>query len=125
MPIALVQWFPLDTRRTECVAQLAASEGPYRRKLLAAMERADVPASRIYTIRDIVADAHYQARGMIREIATGQGTLKVPGVVPKLSATPGDFSGGGPALGEHSDEVLRELGYDDASINDLRARRIV
>ena len=40
MPIALVQWFPLDTRRNECVAQLAASEGPYRRKFLSALERA-------------------------------------------------------------------------------------
>lgn len=40
VPIALVQWFPLSERRTECIAQLAASEGPYRRKMLAALERA-------------------------------------------------------------------------------------
>ncbi len=40
VPIALVQWFPLDTRRSDCVAQLAATEGPYRRKLLSALERA-------------------------------------------------------------------------------------
>ena len=94
--------------------------------VLAAMQRADVPASKICTIRDIVADAHYQARGMIREIRTADGdTLKVPGVVPKLSSTPGDFDGGGPKLGEHTDEVLRELGYDDARIADLRARRII
>ena len=94
--------------------------------VLAAMERAEVPASRIYTIRDIVADAHYRARGMIREIRTADGaSLKVPGVVPKLSATPGDFAGGGPRLGEHTDEVLRELGYADTAIADLRARGIV
>ena len=48
--------------------------------VLTAMAEADVPASRIYTVRDIVADAHYRARGMIREIATADGgTLKVPG----------------------------------------------
>lgn len=95
-------------------------------EVLAAMERAEVPASKIYTIRDIVADAHYRARGMIREIRTADGgTLKVPGVVPRLSATPGDFDGGGPTLGEHTDAVLRELGYDDARIADLRARGIV
>ena len=94
--------------------------------VLAAMTRADVPASRIYSIRDIVADAHYQARGMIREIRTSAGgSLKVPGVVPKLSATPGDFAGGGPRLGEHTDDVLRELGYADSAIADLRARGIV
>jgi crotonobetainyl-CoA:carnitine CoA-transferase CaiB-like acyl-CoA transferase len=94
--------------------------------VIAAMQHAEVPTSKIYTIRDIVADAQYQARGMIREIRTlGGGTLKVPGVVPRLSATPGDFEGGGPALGEHTDEVLRELGFDAARIADLRARGIV
>ncbi|MEO8751948.1 MAG: CaiB/BaiF CoA-transferase family protein [Casimicrobiaceae bacterium] len=94
--------------------------------VLAAMQRADVPASKIYTIRDIVADAQYQARAMIREIRTEAGsTLKVPGVVPKLSATPGDFTGGGPTLGQHTDEVLRELGFDPARVADLRARGIV
>ncbi len=95
-------------------------------EILAAMEKADVPASRIYTIRDIAADAHYRARDMIREVRTGGGaTLKVPGVVPRLSATPGDFDGGGPRLGEHTVEVLRELGYDDERIAELRGRKIV
>jgi formyl-CoA transferase len=79
--------------------------------VLAALEAADVPASRICSIADIVADPHYAAREMIRTIALPDGgTLAVPGVVPKLSETPGEFDGGGPALGEHTDEVLRELG---------------
>lgn len=94
--------------------------------VLAAMAAADVPASKIYTIRDIVGDAQYEAREMIREIRTGDGdSLKVPGVVPRLSRTPGGFDGGGPRLGEHTDAVLRELGYDDGTIADLRSRGIV
>jgi succinyl-CoA---D-citramalate CoA-transferase len=93
--------------------------------VLAAMQKADVPASKIYTVRDIAADAHYAAREMIREVQTTSGPLKVPGVVPKLSATPGRVDGGGPALGEHTDEVLRELGWNDAGIADLRARHVI
>jgi crotonobetainyl-CoA:carnitine CoA-transferase CaiB-like acyl-CoA transferase len=93
---------------------------------LAAMQEAEVPASKIYSIADIAADPHYAAREMIRQIKLTDGsTLKVPGVVPKLSATPGDFDGGGPALGEHTDAVLSELGYDAAAIADLRRRGVI
>jgi formyl-CoA transferase len=94
--------------------------------VLAAMESAEVPASRIYSIADIVADPHYAARAMIRQIQLADGaTLKVPGVVPKLSLTPGDFTGGGPRLGEHTNEVLRGLGYDDAAIAALKTRGVI
>jgi crotonobetainyl-CoA:carnitine CoA-transferase CaiB-like acyl-CoA transferase len=94
--------------------------------VIAAMEQANVPASKVYTIRDIVADAQYAAREMIRDARLSDGSsLKVPGIVPKLSATPGGFDGGGPRLGEHTADVLRELGYDDAAIDELRARGVV
>lgn len=94
--------------------------------VLAAMEQADVPASKIYTVADIAVDPHFAAREMIREIVLRDGSrLKVPGVVPKLSATPGGFERGGPALGEHTDAVLRSLGHDDETILRLRAARIV
>ena len=94
--------------------------------VLAAMEAAEVPASKILTIRDIVADAHYAAREMIREAKLSDGSMvKVPGIVPKLSATPGGFAGGGPRLGEHTDEVLAEIGYDAVAIAALRSRKII
>ena len=96
------------------------------KEVLTAMDDAEVPASKIYTIADIAADPHYAARAMIRQIALADGsTLNVPGVVPKLSVTPGGFEGGGPALGEHTDEVLRSLGYDESALATLRARNIV
>ncbi len=94
--------------------------------VLAAMATADVPASKICSIADIAADPHYAAREMIRRIALPDGgTLAVPGVVPKLSATPGEIAGGGPRLGEHTDAVLREAGYDDTAIAALRAAGVI
>jgi crotonobetainyl-CoA:carnitine CoA-transferase CaiB-like acyl-CoA transferase len=94
-------------------------------EVLAAMEGAAVPASKIYSIADIVADPHYATREMIRRIRVGDATLAVPAVVPRLSDTPGGFDRGGPALGEHTDAVMRELGYDDAQIAQLREQLVI
>ncbi|MBA2722789.1 MAG: CoA transferase, partial [Methylibium sp.] len=92
-------------------------------KVLAAMDRAEVPASRIYTIADLAADPHFAARGSIERIpALAGGTIAVPGIVPRLSATPGAVRQRAPRLGEHSDAVLRELGHDEASIAALRVK---
>ena len=92
---------------------------------LALLETAEVPSGRIFSIADIVADLHYQARGMIEKHRLGDKDLLLPGVVPKLSQTPGGTRWVGPRLGEHTDEVLRGLGYDEARIADLRARQVV
>jgi formyl-CoA transferase len=63
---------------------------------------------------------------MIRDVQLNDGSrLAVPGVVPKLSATPGGFDGGGPRLGEHTDTLLGDLGYAADAIADLRRRRII
>jgi formyl-CoA transferase len=49
----------------------------------------------------------------------------VPGIVPKLSETPGDIEWVGPKLGEHTDEVLAALGYDSGEIASLRERKVI
>src|SRR5688500_14217289 len=57
-------------------------------EVLAVLERAEVPSGRIYSIADIAADLHYQARGMIERHRLGERDLLLPGIVPKLSQTP-------------------------------------
>jgi formyl-CoA transferase len=80
--------------------------------VLAALDAARVPAGRIYSIADIAADPHYLARGMIEQTHGADGKpLKVPGVVPKLSATPGGIRHPAPRLGEHTDEVTPARGW--------------
>ena len=95
-------------------------------EVLQAMEKAEVPAGRIYSAADIAADPHYAARGMIQEVLAGDGEpLKVPGVVPKLSKTPGAIRAPAPKLGEHTDEILRGLDFSAAQIATLRERNII
>jgi len=95
-------------------------------EVLRALSEAQVPSGKIYSMGDIAADAQYLARDMIRQVKLADGTLlKVPGVVPKLSGTPGGIEWVGPALGEHTDAVLAAHGYGRAEIADLRARKAV
>ncbi len=87
---------------------------------------AQVPNGKIYSIADIVREPHFGARDMIRDVKLPDGaSLKVPGIVPKLSETPGDLEWIGPKLGEHTEEVLGSLGYSSAEIASLRERGII
>jgi formyl-CoA transferase len=87
---------------------------------------AQVPNGKIYSAADIVRDPQYLAREMIRQVTLPDGAaLKVPGVVPRLSDTPGAIEWVGPRLGEHTEEVLGRLGYSPADIVALRSRGVV
>jgi formyl-CoA transferase len=88
--------------------------------VLAVLEKAEVPSGRIYSIADIVADLHYQARGMVERHNLGEHDLLLPGIVPRLSKTPGGTRWIGPRLGEHTDSVLEALGYGPERIAQLR-----
>ena len=95
-------------------------------EVLEQLNGAAVPAGRIYTVADIAADPHYRARGMLDEVEMADGSrMAVPGVVPKLSATPGRHVRQAPTLGQDSDAVLREIGLTDDQIHALRERGIV
>ncbi|MDH0097823.1 CoA transferase [Ectopseudomonas hydrolytica] len=87
----------------------------------ATLRGAEVPASRIYSAEDMLKDPQFLAREMFLSAQLPDGkAFKMPGIVPKLSDTPGAVHWTGPALGEHNAEVLSSLGYDAQQIEELR-----
>jgi len=94
--------------------------------VLQALEQAAVPAGKIYTVQDIAQDPHYAARGMLEQVTLADGSpLHVPGVVPKLSRTPGQHRSLAPELGQDTQRILSEMGLSAQQIASLRAQGIV
>ncbi|MDP1672474.1 MAG: CoA transferase, partial [Burkholderiales bacterium] len=90
------------------------------------LEQHDVPSGAIYSIADIAADQQYRAREMILNITTRDGyAVDVPGIVPKLSATPGAIRSSAPRLGEDTVAVLEKAGLKPETIADLRAKGVI
>ena len=91
------------------------------------LDSADVPAGPVYSVQDIVEDPQYQAREMLVDLPDARlGHLLMPGIVPKLSATPGAVRTAGPDLGEHTLGVLGSLlGLDAEALASLRARKVI
>jgi formyl-CoA transferase len=88
---------------------------------LAVLQGADVPVSKIYSVRDMMQDPQFLARQMFEQHQFKDGSsIKLPAVTPKLSETPGSTRWIGPELGEHNDEVLKTLGYSDQEIAEFR-----
>lgn len=95
-------------------------------EVMEVMNANDIPAGRVYDIEDIVRDPHYQAREMILQSKLPDGTpVSVPGIVPKLSETPGRIRHDAPALGEHTDAVLESIGIDAGRRAALRDKGII
>ncbi|MCA8251464.1 CoA transferase [Burkholderia multivorans] len=94
--------------------------------VLAALNEARIPAGKIYDVADIANDPHYRAREMILDAQLPDGTpVHVPGVVPKLSDTPGTVVTNAPTLGQHTDTVLNRIGIDQETREAWRARGII
>jgi len=93
-------------------------------ELLLALDQVRVPAGRIYTAADIAEDPHYRARDMIVRVpepSLGE-DVPGPGVVPKLSETPGTVVAGAPRLGDHNHEIFCvELGLPEDEFRELVA----
>jgi formyl-CoA transferase len=117
--------------RVKRVAEIDTAIGVWTAQLtvdqvLEALDKAAVPAGRIYTVADIAADPHYQAREMIQHVQMDDGTsLAVPGIIPKLSRTPGSHRRNAPSIGQDTDAVLNEIGLTAAQIQALKDKGIV
>lgn len=95
-------------------------------QVLDALGAARVPAGKVYTAKDIAEDPHYRARDMLLSQTTRDGyTVEVPGIVPKLSATPGTIRSSAPRLGDDTDAVLAEAGLTPAQIALLRSKGVI
>lgn len=111
-----------DTRRDELYGVIDAwCSALDAQTVMDILNRAEVPATTVYSAIDMFADPQFLAREMLKSAKLPDGRdFRVPGIVPKLSDTPGEMDSIGPALGAHTDEVLGELGYDAARISALR-----
>jgi formyl-CoA transferase len=117
--------------RVKRVAEIDAAIGAWTQtrsiqEVLDALNAARVPVGRVYTARDIFEDPHYRARDMILTQHTRDGDdIAVPGIVPKLSATPGSIRSSAPHLGDDTDGVLQQMGLHPDQIATLRQKGIV
>lgn len=111
----------LSARMAEWCAKRTTEEA------LAEMERAKVPGGPVYAPRQVLEDPHVRATGFLEPVAYPGASkpLSLSAFPLALSATPGRIRNRAPKLGEHTDQILTELGYDPAAIADLRTRRIV
>ncbi|MGI9290717.1 MAG: CaiB/BaiF CoA transferase family protein [Gammaproteobacteria bacterium] len=88
---------------------------------LRVLEEAEVPSGPIFSVADMFADEHYNARGLFEQVESNGQPLAIPAMIPKLSDTPGETRWPGPALGAHNDEILGSLlGMDAEQIDSLK-----
>ena len=94
--------------------------------VLEALRAAEVPNGPIYSVADMMADPHFNARGMFETVSVGGKPLRIPAIPPILGETPGRTDAPGPPLGAHTDEVLeRLLGVQADARAELRAAGVI
>jgi succinyl-CoA:(S)-malate CoA-transferase subunit A len=107
------------------VTEWVGSHG--RNEVLAICLREEVPVGKVNSIADIFADEHFQVRGNLASVPVeGLGVVVVPGVIPRLSATPGRITHLGPSLGDATEAVLGGLlGIEAGEIQRLRQQHVI
>ena len=95
-------------------------------EILQTLGDVDVPSGPIYNVQDMFEDPHYQARGLFETVAIGDRELRIPAILPRLSATPGGTDWAGPAeAGSHNGEILSGLGIDARQQALLRTQGVI
>ena len=111
-------------RIDEAVGQFTSTRSV--NEVMALLESVRVPAGRVYTAADIASDPQYRARDMLVETTAYDGEpLTQPGIVPKLSETPGAIWQRAPKLGEHTQQVLEQAGFTAEQLAGLQTRGII
>ncbi|MEM6581377.1 MAG: CaiB/BaiF CoA-transferase family protein [Pseudomonadota bacterium] len=96
------------------------------RQIIATLEEVRVPVGPIYSVEDMLADEHYQARGLFESVEIDGKPLKIPAIMPRLSETPGQTDWPGSRIGSHNDEILRGvLDLGDAELEQLRGKGVI
>jgi len=119
------------TRRTAHITELYAMVAEELAKRTTAdwqdlLKKADIPVFPTHDFSSLVADPHLQDIGFFSEVDhPAVGRIRQMAVPSEWSATPPSIRLQAPTLGQHSREVLREVGYDDATIDRLRARGVI
>ena len=110
------------THRAALIAEIEkTTAAETRAHWLARLDQAGVPSGPINTYPEALADPHTLAREMVVDLVhPGAGPIKALGIPVKLSDTPGAVDRPAPLLGEHTTEILTELGYSDAEQRALR-----
>lgn len=123
--------FTSNSKRSEHMEFLDGVIGEWTQKhplqeAVRILDEAGVPAGPIYSIEEIMTDPQYLAREMIQSFEVeGIGQLKLPGIVPKFSETPGQVKWVGPKLGEHSEEVYKKIGLSDDELKQLKEKGVI
>ncbi len=124
-------WFASGKLRAEHADELDEAVGSWiaardRDEVVAAFEQAQAAIAPIYDVRDVLADPQFRALGSLVRVPDDElGSVLMQNVLFRLSQTPGEVRTAGPALGQHTDEVLGGLGLDAEDISALRERGVV
>lgn len=117
--------------RVECVEEIDLALSQWCQtldsvELLSVLEAARVPSGPIYNVADMMADPHFQARGLFEQVEINGKPLNIPAIMPRLANTPGRTDWPGPEVGSHTDAVLTDaLGLSESDLNRLRAQGIL